>query len=529
MDETFPLFRQWVPEWLIKIILFLVITPSMVLFFLPLANINAAAGHYGSEPADIQFAVALFYAGYAGFYSLEVRFFKYLATKEYFIIFTFLQIVLAFFCFQTHDLHILFPLRFVQGMVFASMVNLSISVIFSRLHTERSREVGYSVFFGMLICVVPFNNFVTADVIDSFNFNMVYKCLIFSYLPGLFMLLIAMNNVRMNVRFPLYQLDWQSFSLHSILLTLIGYVLIFGQEYYWLQDHRIMYSILGIAGLSVVYVFRQFSIKRPYTNLSIFTYRNFNMGALLLFILYICRFASGITNGFFASVLKFDPRHISYINLINIAGLTTGVIISCCLILQKKKIRYIWLWGFSMLLVFHVMMFFLFNIQANENVFFTPLFIQGLGTGLLMTPIIVFAISSVPASIGHSAASFCLIVRYVGFCSSIAIINYFELYQKSRHFNAFQDHITSTDPAVRQTLATRTSHLLSLGMSHGKAVTESNKLLVGAINEQTTIRFAMDYYEMMSCLLIATVFFIALFPYLNRTIINLKSKRLAPV
>ncbi len=62
MDNALPVFRSWAPEWLIRGTLFLLILPSIVLFFLSLANINAAAGYYGGEPADIQFAVALFYA-----------------------------------------------------------------------------------------------------------------------------------------------------------------------------------------------------------------------------------------------------------------------------------------------------------------------------------------------------------------------------------------------------------------------------------------------------------------------------------
>lgn len=529
MDETFPLFKSWVPEWLIKLILFMVIVPSLVLFFLPMANVSAAAGHYGAEPLDIQFAVAIFYAGYAGFYSLEVRFFKYLATKEYFIIFTFLQILLAFICFQTHELYVLFPFRFLQGMIFASMVNLSLSLIFSRLHSERAREIGFSVFFGMLLCAMPFNNFVTADMIDSFNFNVLYKSLIFAYLPGLLMLMTAMNNVRLNVKFPLYQLDWQSFALHSIVLVLTGYILIFGQEYYWFSDNRIRNAVITIVFLSVVYVARQRSSKRPYTNLTILKYRNFKIGAALLFVLYICRFASGLTNTFFATVLKFDPIHISYINLINMAGLIAGVVISCCLILQKKNVRNIWLSGFTLLLAFHGSMFFLFNAQANADAFFTPLFIQGLGVGLLMVPIIVFAISSVPVSVGHSAASFCLAVRYLGFCTSIAIINYFELYQKGRHYNAFQDRLSRTDPNVLNALAKQTKHLVNLGMPKIQASKEAHKLLTVNINQQSTIRFAMDYYEMMVCLIFTTLLLIALFPYLNKTIINLKSKRLSPV
>jgi hypothetical protein len=478
----------------------------MVLFFLPLANINAAAGYYGSEPADIQFAVTLFYAGYVGFYSLERRFFTYLATKEYFILFTFLQILTSLICYHTHELYILLPVRFIQGMLFSSTVNLSLSLMFTRLRSERAREISFSVFFGLLLCAIPFNNFVTADLIDSYNFNIVYKGALFSYMPCLILLLLTLSNVRLNVRFPLYKLDWQSFSIYSAGLCLIGYIMIYGQEYYWLEDQRIRYSVISIAGLTALYMLRQKSMKRPYIDLRIFRFRNFTVGLLVLFVMYICRFASGITNNFFATVLHFDPMHVSYINLLNLAGLVTGVVIACCMILQKKRIHYTWLPGFLLLLAFHISMFFLFDVQADEHNYFIPLFIQGLGVGMIMVPSIVYCISSVPVSLGASASAICLGIRYLGFCVSIGIINYFELFEKSRHYNAFQDHLTKI----------------------GQATKASNKLLVDSVNGQGQLRFAMDYYELMSLLIVGILLLIALFPYLNRTAVYLRSRRLSP-
>nr|WP_236023430.1 beta-carotene 15,15'-monooxygenase [Chitinophaga chungangae] len=514
---------------MVKVILFLLILPSIVLFFLPLANVNAAAGYYGSEPADVQFAVALFYAGYVGFYSLERRFFTYLAAKEYFILFTFLQIAATLLCYKTREVYILFPVRFVQGMLFSSTVNLSLALMFNRLRSERAREISFSVFFGLLLCAMPFNNFVTADLIDSYNFNIVYKGALFSYLPCLVLLLLAMNNVRLNVRFPLYKLDWQSFAIYSIVLCLVGYVMIYGQEYYWLEDPRIRYSVLAVVGLTVVGVLRQKAMKHPYIDMGIFRFRNFKIGLLVLFVMYICRFASGITNNFFAGVLRFDPMHVSYINLLNLAGLVTGVIVACCMVLQKKRIRYTWLPGFLLLLVFHVVMFFLFDVQADEFNYFIPLFIQGLGVGMIMVPTIIYAISSVPVSLGPSASAICLAVRYLGFCVSIGIINYFELFGKSSHYNAFQDHLTKIDPMVRLNLQKQSEHLLARGIMPGQTVKASHKLLIGGVNGQGQLRFAMDYYELMSWLILATLLLIALFPYLNRTVVYLRSRRLSPV
>lgn len=528
MDNAFPVFRHWVPDWLVKVILFILILPSLVLFFLPMANINAAAGYYGSEPLDIQFAVALFYAGYVGFYSLERRFFSFLATKEYFIVFTFLQIVATFICYRTRELYVLFPLRFLQGMLFCSTVNLSLSLMFTRLHSERAREISFSVFFGMLLCALPFNNFVTADLIDSFNFNMVYKVAVFSYLPCLALLLLSMNNIRLNIRFPLYQLDWGSFVLYSIILCLTAYVFLFGQEYYWLEDQRIRNSVIALVFTLLVYLLRQKRMKRPYLNLAIFRFRNYKLGILLLLIMYICRFASGLTNNFFATVLRFDPMHVSYINLVNLAGLVMGVIVACCLLLQKRSIRLIWLSGFSLLLAFHVLMFFLFATEANQDNFFVPLFLQGLGVGLLMVPTIVYALSAVPLSVGASAAAFCLTVRYLGFCISIALINYAELWGKGRHYSAFQDHLTRLDPAVKHVFNRQSPHLSAKGLLPSQLAKATNKIFLSSLNGQTQLRFAMDYYELMSWLLVGTLLVIAVFPHLNKTVAYLKSRRLSP-
>ncbi|MET3877899.1 beta-carotene 15,15'-monooxygenase [Chitinophaga sp. OAE865] len=528
VDNAIPVFKSWAPDWLVKVILFSLLLPSIVLFFLPLSNINAAAGYYGSEPADIQFSVALFYAGYVGFYSLERRFFLYLASREYFILFTFLQILTSLVCYHTRELYIFFPVRFFQGMLFSCTVNLSLSLMFTRLRSERAREVSFSVFFGLLLCAIPFNNFVTADLIDSWNFNIVYKGALFSYLPCLCMLMLSMNNVRPDVRFPLYKLDWQSFTLYSIALCLVGYIMIYGQEYYWLEDPRIRYSVTGIVVLLAIYLFRQRSMKHPYMDLRIFRFRNFKVGLLVLFMMYICRFASGITNNFFATVLRLDPMHVSYINLFNLAGIVAGVIIACCMILQQRRIRYIWMPGFILLLAFHVSMYFLFDVQANEFSYYIPLFIQGLGVGLIMVPTIVYSISSVPVSMGASASAACLAVRYLGFCVSIGIINFFELYEKSRHYNAFQDHLTRLDPGVKQVVSTQVRQLQARGMAPGPSGKAAGRLLVNAVNGQGQLRFAMDYYEMMSLLLVAILLLIALFPYLNRTVVYLRSGRLSP-
>lgn len=528
MSQLIPLFKSWVPHWLIKVTLFIVLLPSLVLFFLPLANINAAAGYYGIEPTDVQFSVVIFYAGYTSFFSLERRFFSYLAAKEYFFIFTLLQILSAYICYETQSLPILLIFRFIQGMCLTSTANLALALIYNRLKDERAREIGYSIYFGMLICMIPFNNFITADLIDTFNFNVLYKGAMFSYVPSLILLAVIMNNVRLNIKFPLYLLDWASFILYAVFLCLLGYVLVYGQQYYWFQDSRILYCSLAGFLLLAIFILRQFKLKRPYFDLEVFKYRNFKIGAIILFVLYICRFASGLTSTYFNNVLGLDPIHISYLNLFNILGIVIGVVTSCVMVLQKRPIRLIWVYGFLVLLGYHISMFFLLSINANENTFYLPLIAQGFGVGMLMTPTIIFMIAATPTRLGPTAAGICLFVRCFGFFASIALMNYFELFSKSKHFNTFQEQLTNLNPVATAALAKRGRELVHHGINGDKAIKLSQKLLVRSIDVQGQIRYTMDYFEMISWILIFTITLVALFPYINRTVIYLRSDRPAP-
>jgi len=122
------LFKKWVPAWLAKIILFALLLPNMIMFFLPLANEDVAAGYYGIEPNDIQFTISLYYAGFASFYCLERRFYSYFTSKQYFIQFQLFQLLCCYLLFSSQILLVIFVVRFVQGMLFASAVNLYLSM-----------------------------------------------------------------------------------------------------------------------------------------------------------------------------------------------------------------------------------------------------------------------------------------------------------------------------------------------------------------------------------------------------------------
>lgn len=84
------------------------------------------------------------------------------------------------------------------------------------------------------------------------------------------------------------------------------------------------------------------------------------------------------------------------------------------------------------------------------------------------------------------------------------------------------------DLSAKKQLAGGVRRLASRGLLKTEAHRGTPKLMVNAINTQTHMRFAMDYYESMCWLLLITLLGIMLLPYLNKTIVYLRSKQLSP-
>lgn len=529
MSNSIPVFKPWVPLWLIKVTIFIIVLPGVVSFALSVANVNAAAGYYGIEPNDVQYSLIILYGAMAGFFALEGRFSKYIAGKQYLLIGIVLQVITSYLCYITHQFLLLCIVRFIQGIILCGSISVVLTIMFSQLHSERSREIGYSIVYGILLCIIPFTTIITAPIIDAFDYNVLYKCAIFSYLPGSVLIVIIMNNVRLNKKTPLYQIDWPSFVLYSFGLALVGYVLVYGQQYNWLQDMRIVKSIIAIVVLFAVLVVRQLNLKRPYINFKLFKYKNFRIGFTLLFAFYVCRNSFGITTTYFATILGMDPTHIGYLMLYNILGILISVLVASRLVLLKVHIRLILFYGFGLLLVFNIMMYLLFQAQNDSNVFIIPLIIQGMGSGMLMVPIILFMVSSVPPQLAPAASALGIFFRFSGFCTSIALVNYYQLYNQNNHYNRFQEQLSPLNPMVLHRLALYKQSLVARGAATDRAVNMANGLLGKSIAAQAQLRSAMDYYQLVGCILLAVIILVAFFPSINKTIINVRTNQPAAI
>ena len=508
MTQQVSLFKNWVSAWIIRVAIFMLFLPNLLLFGISTANVNVACGFYGIEPNDAQYSLIALYTGLVSFFPLEKRLAQFFVTKDYLFISLVMEVISTFACYKAQNLYFLIFFRFWEGLANCSLASICIVLIFNQLNSERAKEIGYSVVFGILLSTFPFITFLSAPFLDSLNFNNLYILVMYTFLPGGIVFLIIMRRVRLSRKIPLYQFDWKSFSLYALSLMLISYCLVYGQQFNWFSDKRFCWAILLFIVSFSTYILRQLYLKRPYINLKIFTYSNYVIGFLLIVVLYISRGALGLTTAFFMNVLGMDPIYIGDILLFNIGGIIFGILISSRLLIYKLPVRLIWILGFSLLLIHCIWMTLLFDASAECGSFVIPLIVQGLGTGILLAPIIIFMITAVPPDLGPSAAATTVAFRLLGTSLSIALINFYQLYYQQNHFNRFQENLYSANPLVYQRLQTYQKLLSNNGLSEERTILLANKLLKNTVDQQAQIRGTIDYYYLMCWLIILTLILI---------------------
>ncbi|WP_343524893.1 MFS transporter [Pedobacter sp.] len=525
MTDQLPIFKARVPEWLIILSIFAVLLSSVLLFALSTADGTAAAGYYGANASDVQFSLLMFYAAVASFAVVERRFFARVVTKDYLLICILLEVLIAYWCYHTREIWLIFALRFLQGIVNCGLTSISLNLLFSRLKSEHAKETGYTIFYGMILCVSPVTALFSVPVVENFEYNVVYKAIIFCFLPSAALLFCIMNRVHVLRKTPLYKIDWMSFVLFATMLVLIAYVLVYGQQYDWLDDSSIQFCIFAILFLFLVSVARQSTLKRPAVDLSVFKSRNFAIGIVFLVILYVIRGAFSLTSSYFITVLGMDSLHANEIMIFNIGGVVAGSVIAIRFLIRQKHLRVLWVMGFIFLFVFFLWMCQLFATEAGTRNFYLPLFMQGLGAGMVMSPIVMFIMSSVPEKLSQSASSVGIFVRFSTFSLSLAFINFYQLYFKGKHNDDLRSSLTLLDFNLPDRLKMYQAALSSRGMPSDEAGKAAISLLNKAVQKQTFLQFCVSYYEWIAVLCLLSIMLIALQPVISRTVINLRNKQ----
>ena len=490
-----PLFKPWVPTWLAILTIFSILFPSLVIFALYYNSTLAVAEYYSMDAMDVQYSVVIMYATVISYLALDSHLVKCFRIGSYTVSGIFINTVTCFICAQTQSCEIFMFCRFIQGAVCAYLCNICMNLAFTCFQPHKARVMGYTVFYGSLMLCVPFSAIFANIILNYFGIESVFYGFILFQIPGFILLFLTMNNRYLIRRFPIWQADWTGFIIYTAIVSIVGYILVYGQQLEWLSSSRIQNLIIILLMITPVYVISSLRKKRPLIQLRLLLNQKYRQALLLLTVFYISKGTVFFTYLYMQDGLGIDSVSMITIWSFNILGLLVGILVVPKLLLRDVMPRTVIKMGFFILLIFHTMMFFLFANTASEEKFYLPLFIQGVGTGSLFVPLIMNMVFSVSKKEAGLVAFLGIAARYTGFCLAIALINFFQLYSTNKNYMDMATSYTLSNEIVNTTRDDAIERYKGMGFRLEEAKQKVEQDLRTTMKKESSLRAYMNYYS----------------------------------
>ena len=517
--EQVPIFKSWVPQWLAIVTIIAILFPSLVIFALYYNSTLAAAEYYSMDAMDIQYSVVLMYATVISWLALDSHLIKCFRLRSYTVVGIFINTVTCWVCAASTSGELFMFCRFIQGAVCAFLCNICMTLSFTLFHVSKARVMGYTIFYGSLMVCVPFSAIFANIILNHFGIESVFYGFILFQVPGFILLFITMNNRYLTRKFPWQSADWTGFLIYTAIVSIVGYILVYGQQLEWIESAKIKNLILILILITPVYIISSWYKKRPLIQLKLMLNGKYRFALLMLTVFYISKGTVFFTYLYMQDGLGIDPVSMIAIWSFNILGLFVGIFSVKSMLLRGVQPRTIIKLGFAILLIFHTQMYFLFAGTASEEKYYFPLFVQGVGTGSLFVPLIMNMVMSVPKKQMGLVAFLGIGARFLGFCLAIALINYFQLYSTNSSLMDMATNYTLSNEIAQNTREEAIEKYEGAGLRYADAKARVDRELRTAMKKESSLRAYMNYYSFI----IGLIFLMLL--YLSILHITSKEKR----
>ena len=203
---------------------------------------------------------------------------------------------------------------------------------------------------------------------------------------------------RARKKMPLYGIDWMGGLLWGIILFAIVFICIYGEFYDWTDSMEIRASIVIAVVALLININRMLTLKRPYIELEVFTYRNFPV--ILFLFLMLCFFlttSSVLQNQFMTAILHYDSLNAISLNWCVFVGILAGAaVVFYRQVILRKGFKLLISVGFLFIMIYEYYMYFLIHPNLNIESLYLPNFLKGIGHGILYISLTIYVAKSVP-------------------------------------------------------------------------------------------------------------------------------------
>jgi DHA2 family multidrug resistance protein len=524
-------FKSWIADWQwgVRIALFLILLCSLMQFGMFSLTQNYMIAYLGAQPEDISFALLLTYAGIISILPIQFRFLRYFEIRSYLLTNIILAILINCLCVNCRDINLFFVFRFLQGILVGNTAACALILIFTRLQSERAQAIGSAVFYGSILANTVLIGLVAAIIVNSADWKVTYYFLMGFQLLTLAITLFSLRSSSGHKPYPLYQIDWAGFILFSCSAIALAYTMIYGSKYYWFSDQRILVSaLIMISGVSL-FLYRQSIIKRPLIHIKAFKYRNFIVGLCLLAIYYGSKDTINLVYNYAGSILKWSTLQVIFLALCNIGAMIISLVISTRLTLAKRhSTKGFLVTGFLIMAAYNAWIYYIMTPDLSFTDLLFPVILQGVASGLLFVPIIIFTVSSLPPATGTTGLVVAAYTRFIASLSSIAGFYNLQLYFNQHFKEGFLSYLTPENFITTDRLKNYQTLYMAKGFSGNQAAALANGALNQTLMQQSQLLTNRAIFISIALLLFAIAILILMIPAMNKTFLHWNKRMVVP-
>jgi len=393
-------------------------------------------------------------------------------------------VVVSFLCGTATSLTEMVLLRVLQGLFGASMVPISQAILLDSYPREKHGMA--MAIFGLGIMLGPILGPTLGGYLTEYYS---WRWVFFINIPvGIMAVLMTVSYVHETKLSKTRTFDGWGFLFMSVAIGALQMMLDRGERQDWFNSAEIIIEFgLVLTGLWLFFV-HTFKREHPYIELKLFKDRNFLLGNVIGFIVFISLF----------SIMSLIPPFVQ--NLLNYPVLITGLVLMprgigtmlSMIVVGRLSNKMDPRLNMSVgLFIMALSMYFMSHFDTGIDTWAITWtgFLQGLGMGQVMVPLMTVAFSTLPAQLRTEGTGIYNLIRNVG--GSVGISIAFTLLSRNTQINheVLGGHINPYNQAMQLSpMASR----MNLHNTHDLAI------LNGLVTQQASmISFNNDFKLMM--------------------------------
>lgn len=475
-----PYFRDWLHTKNFFIILALVVIMLSGLFQFGIfaLNKNHVMSYFGIEPEDVTFSIQISYVGILAYLPIQFRLIRYFEPKPYLLVVLLVAIAVNFMSLITTDFYIFLALRLLSGFIACSIVGRSLTILFGHLRKQYALVIGSTIFYGSVLASVVIVGLFSAWIADNMPWQCSYIYLISYNAITILVILLTLKAKADFKKYPLYQIDWQSFVLSIATFSAFAFLFIYGPKYDWLSNDKCLFATIITVVCLCLLVVRQGMLKRPYLHLHVFKSRRFILALALLGFYYGIKDSINLIYGYTGMVLHWNNQDIAQLGLANVSAMVLTMALSAYILTRKRQyMRLLFLGGFLCLFIFNFWMYLIIGHDLSFQALIGPVLLQGAASGGLFVPLAIFALESVPSYTGFTGITLAAVARFIGLLNASAGFYGLQQFYSQSYNTNFLNHFTPIDHLYNSQLAKISSMLTSKGYFADQAMGLSHLFL----------------------------------------------------